>query len=105
MEAIPREILICQDEEGRELFTEWLSGLDAKTEAIILGRIDRVEDGNLGDVEPVREGVSELRIDFGPGFRVYFGQIGKQVHLIRGGTKKNQQREIDAAKRFWREHE
>jgi putative addiction module killer protein len=105
MEAIPREILICQVEDGKEPFTEWLAGLDAKTEAIVLERIDRIEDGNFGDVEPAGAGISELRIDFGPGYRVYFGQIGKQVHLIGGGTKKNQQREIDAAKRFWREHE
>lgn len=105
MEAIPREILICQDEDGREPFTEWLAGLDAKTEAIVLGRIDRIEDGNFGDVEPAGEGVSELRIDFGPGYRIYFGQIDKQVHLIRGGTKKNQQWDIDAAREFWREHD
>jgi putative addiction module killer protein len=105
VEAIPREILVCQDEEGREPFSEWLAGLDAKTEAIVLGRIDRIEDGNFGDVEPVGEGVSELRIDFGPGYRVYFGQIGRQVHLIRGGTKKNQQRDIEAARKFWGEHD
>ena len=105
MEAIPREILVCQDEDGREPFTEWLAGLDAKTEAVVLARMDRIEDGNFGDVEPVGAGVSELRVDVGPGYRVYFGQIGKQVHLIGGGTKKNQQRDIDTAKRFWREHD
>ena len=105
MEAIPREILVCQNDDGREPFTEWLAGLDAKTEALVLGRIDRMEEGNFGDVEPLGAGLSELRIDFGPGYRVYFGQIGRQVHLISGGTKRNQQRNIDAAQRFWREHD
>jgi putative addiction module killer protein len=105
MEAIPREILVCQEEDGREPFSEWLAGLDAKAEALVLDRIDRLEEGNFGDVQPVGQGVSELRIDFGPGYRVYFGQIGRQVHLIRGGTKKDQQRDIHSAKRFWSDHD
>jgi putative addiction module killer protein len=102
LEATPPEIQICQDEKGREPFGLWLDTLkDAKTEAVILKRIERIAGGNFGDVEPIGEGVSELRIDFGPGYRVYFGQIGKEVHIISGGNKKTQQSDIKAAKEYW----
>ena len=105
LEAIPREILVCQDEAGRELFTEWLNGLDVQTRARVRVRIDRLEDGLFGDVEPVGEGVSELRLDFGPGYRVYFGQIGLQIHLLLGGSKQSQSADIRFAKKFWRTHD
>lgn len=105
MEATPREIVLCATDEGKEPFTDWLNTIrDAKTTAIILKRIGRVEDGNFGDVEPVGEGVSELRIDFGPGLRVYFGQIGTKVHIISGGTKATQVADIKAAKKFWSDY-
>lgn len=74
---------------------------DAKTKAVILKRIGRVGDGNFGDVAPIGEGVSELKIDFGPGYRIYLGQRGSQVHIIRGGTKGTQDGDIKAAKEFW----
>ena len=105
MEAVPREILICQDDIGQEPFTEWLSNLDIQTRARVRVRIDRMEDGLLGDVEPVGEGVSELRLDFGPGYRVYFGQIGTQIHLLLGGSKRSQRKDILRARKIWREHE
>ncbi|WP_198152118.1 type II toxin-antitoxin system RelE/ParE family toxin [Granulicella tundricola] len=86
-------------------FQEWLfDSLDVRTRARITVRIDRIEDGNFGDVKPVGEGVSELRVDFGPGYRVYFGQKGNEVHLIRGGSKGTQTADIAAAKDFWRKH-
>jgi putative addiction module killer protein len=105
MESIPREILICQDGNGRAAFTEWLNGLDVVSRARIRVRIDRIEDGLMGDVRAVGEGVFELRLDFGPGYRVYFGQMGQQIHLILGGSKQGQSEDIDRAKRFWRAHE
>jgi putative addiction module killer protein len=105
LEATPREILVCQDENGREPFTEWLNGLDLQTRARVRVRIDRLEDGLFGDVEPAREGVSELRLDFGPGYRVYFGQKGREIHLLLGGTKQGQQADIRRALRLWRKHE
>jgi putative addiction module killer protein len=105
LEATPREILICQDEDGREPFTEWLNGLDVQTRARVRVRIDRLEEGLFGDVEPVGEGVSELRLDFGPGYRVYFGQKGSQIHLLLGGSKQGQQNDIRQAKKFWRAHD
>jgi putative addiction module killer protein len=105
MRSIPREIVICQKPDGSEPFTEWLDQLDAKTLAIIFLRIDRVEEGNFGDCKPVGDGISELRIDFGPGFRIYFGQVGRQVHLLGAGQKKRQQQDIAAAKKLWSGHD
>jgi putative addiction module killer protein len=105
MEAVPREILICQDDEGHEPFTDWLSGLDAQTRARVRVRIDRLEDGLLGDVEPVGDGVSELKLDFGPGYRIYFGQKGQEIHLLLAGSKRSQQKDIRQARKLWRKHD
>lgn len=105
MEATPREILICQDEVGREPFSDWLNGLDLQTRARVRVRIDRLEDGLFGDVEPVGEGVFELRLDFGPGYRIYFGQVGMQIHLLLGGSKQGQSVDIRRAKSLWRSHD
>ncbi len=102
MEAFPREIEICEAGDGGSPFQDWLDALDDKTEAIILKRVERVSKGNFGDCEPVGDGVFELRFDVGPGYRVYFGQVDKTVYLISGGTKRNQQKDIEAAKKFWR---
>lgn len=91
--------------EGRVPFDEWLSGLhDKTTVARILARLARVRLGNLGDCKPVGEGVSELRVDYGPGYRVYFGQKGHTlVVLLCGGQKRTQDRDIRLAKQYWRE--
>jgi putative addiction module killer protein len=105
LEARAREILLCHTDDGRIPVTDWLSSLDTRTRARVRVRIDRLEDGNFGDVRPVGEGVSELKLDFGPGFRVYFGQKKNEVHLISGGSKATQAQDIESAIRFWREHE
>ena len=105
MEVLPRTVVACQTDEETEPFTEWLDTLDPKTEAIAIERVDRLERGLFGDCEPVGDGVYELRIDVGPGYRIYFGLVNDEVHLIRGGKKKGQQKDIDAAKEFWNEHD
>jgi putative addiction module killer protein len=105
LEVFPREIVACQDENGKEPFTEWLDALDAKTMARVIDRIDRVEEGSFGEFDPVGDGVYELILDFGPGYRIYFGQVKREVHLISGGSKRHQQRDIDSAKKFWNRHE
>jgi len=70
---------------------------------IVMTRIDRVESGNLGEHKGVGEGVFELVINFGPGYRVYFGQDGKDiVILLIGGNKSTQPRDIKTAKEYWR---
>jgi putative addiction module killer protein len=70
---------------------------------VVLTRLDRVEDGNFGDCAPVGSGVHELRIDFGPGYRVYFGEDGEFVILLGGGKKRTRGRDIETAKERWKE--
>jgi putative addiction module killer protein len=98
-------VLRCHSDDDRIPIEERLQSLDSITRNRVRARIDRIEDGNFGDVAPVGEGVSELRMDFGPGYRVYFGMKGHEVHLIDGGSKSTQASDIVAAKRFWRRHE
>lgn len=83
-----------------EAFTKWLSALrDREARIRVLGRVARLAQGNAGDVQPVGDGVSELRIHFGPGYCVYFAQRGPHVAvLLCSGSKKTQQRDIQAAK-------
>ena len=83
-----------------EIFTRWFDGLkDRRAKARIQARIDRVEMGNFGDVAPVGDGVSELRIFYGPGYRVYFIQRGPSlVILLSGGDKSTQASDIERAK-------
>lgn len=82
------------------VFANWVTSLkDAKTTAKIAQRIVRLQSGLLGDVKPVGEGVSELRIDYGPGFRLYFVRKGKMlVVLLCGGDKSTQKADIKRAK-------
>ena len=87
-----------------KLFSEWLAGLkDARAKAIIAGRIQRLAFGNPGDVQPVGEGVSELRIHHGPGYRIYFLPLGTTlIVLLCGGDKGSQRRDIRMAKELAR---
>jgi putative addiction module killer protein len=87
-----------------DVYSKWIDGLkDIKGRAKILARVERLAAGNPGDVGPVGEGVSELRIDFGPGYRVYFKKKGKEiVILLAGGDKDTQDRDIQVAKELAR---
>jgi len=84
------------------LFAQWLDDLrDVRARARIQARIERLAAGNAGDVEPVGEGVSELRIDYGPGYRVYFKRRGRElIFLLAGGDKSTQAKDIKAALRL-----
>lgn len=105
MEARPRKIEHYVTENGHVPFTEWMDSLEAfPIWGITYNRIDRVKNGNLGDCHPVGHGVSELRIDVGPGYRVYFGQDGNSVILLCGGMKKTQRADIKRAKDYWRDY-
>lgn len=86
-----------------EVFGKWLDGLrDLRARARVLARVERLAVGNPGDVEPVGEGVSEMRIDYGPGYRVYYKQGRDVVILLAGGDKGSQARDIKTALRLAR---
>lgn len=91
-----------------ETFSDWLSSLkDSRARSRVLARIDRMKEGNFGDSEPIGDGLSEARIHYGPGYRVYFMQQGDViVVLLCGGDKSSQSKDIKQAKRIaktWKE--
>lgn len=93
------------DEDGNSPFGRWFGGLDALAAAKITVVLARMEAGNFSNAKSVGEGVQEYRLDWGPGYRVYFGRDGDRlVILLVGGTKRRQQRDIDAAQRFWSDY-
>lgn len=106
MEIKPVNIFIYQTKNGQKPYSEWLESLkDKKTKGIIRTRLNRVRLGNFGDCEPVGEGVFEFKIDYGPGFRIYFGKEEKEiVILLCGGIKKSQNQDIEKAKEFWADY-
>ena len=87
---------------GKDLFDEWLSALaDRRAQAKIASRINRLAAGNFGDGKPLGQGVSELRIDWGPGYRVYYAMVGKCcVLLLCGGDKRKQAADIGRAAEY-----
>jgi len=106
MEVQPRDIRRYITSDGRVPFVEWLDSLrDTKAKTNINKRLDRVSLGNLGDYRSVGEGVCELRIDYGPGYRVYFGQIGSTIVLLLcGGNKSTQEQDIRRAIEYWTDY-
>ena len=83
---------------GKDLIGDWLGGVDARVRARIAARIDRLSLGNFGDCNSLREGVSELRIDWGPGYRMYYAMLGRTcVLLLCGGDKRKQASDINRA--------
>ncbi|MFN6571068.1 type II toxin-antitoxin system RelE/ParE family toxin [Dendronalium sp. ChiSLP03b] len=106
MEVQPREIRTYLTVDGKNLFDEWLNSLnDRKIKAKIRARLDRVEDGNLGDYKSVGDGIFELRIDYSPGYRIYFAQEGKTVILLLcGGDKSTQEQDISKTQEYWQDY-
>ena len=94
------------DEQGSSPYAQWLSRLkDSRAKARIIIQVDKMELGLFGDVEPIGEGLSELRIHYGPGYRVYYGKQGQQVYLLLcGGDKSTQSKDIKQAKAYWKDH-
>ena len=90
---------------GDDLIADWLRKLrDLQAKAAIIRRLNRLEQGNFGDFKPLRQGVQELRIDTGPGYRVYWVRSGNSVILLLcGGTKRTQDVDIDRACDYWRD--
>lgn len=104
MEVYPREVRNYITEEGISPFEEWLTSLqDRQSRARIWARIAKLRLGNLGDYKIVGENLLELREHYGPGFRLYCGQIGKElVILLCGGDKKTQRQDIQTANEYWK---
>jgi|SRR3989304_4892613 putative addiction module killer protein len=91
--------------EGASPFGTWFFGLDAHAAAKVAAALYRLEQGNFSNVKAVGKGVSEYKIDFGPGYRIYFGQEGEEVViLLGGGTKKTQEKDIRTAQMLWAEY-
>lgn len=93
------ELLRYLDDSGRDVFGEWLMGLkDARTHAKIVARLDRIQVGNFGAAKALRRGLFELRIDWGPGYRVYYAVLGgAHILLLCGGSKRKQSLDIETA--------
>jgi putative addiction module killer protein len=100
------EVRRYQTVEGRVPLSEWLDGLrDGRARARIVARVDRLSVGLLGDWKSVGDGVYELRIDYGPGYRVYYGQDGDiLILLLSGGDKRTQRKDIEKAHGYWKDY-
>ncbi|HQR34361.1 MAG TPA: type II toxin-antitoxin system RelE/ParE family toxin [Blastocatellia bacterium] len=101
----PKQIIIFETVEGARPFEDWLDGLrDRRAVARVDARVTRLQTGNPGDYKWIGEGVYELRIDYGPGYRIYFAFSGQQIVLLLcGGDKATQQADIKAAIKYWKE--
>ena len=98
----PYRVLEYLTEHGESPYRSWLGTLDLTTKARVQARVLRFELGNLGDYKSMGGGVYEARLDFGPGYRLYFGLSGRRrVLLLCGGSKRIQRRDIKQAKQFW----
>jgi len=91
---------------GKDVFDDWLTQLaDLHAQAKIASRINRVAAGNFGDCKPLRPGLYELRVDWGPGYRVYYAMIGREcVLLLCGGDKRKQSADIERASEYLRDY-
>jgi putative addiction module killer protein len=86
-------------------FGEWFEALDVAASSKIVTAVARMKNGNMSNTRPVGSGVYENKIDFGPGYRIYFGNDGKQlIILLAGGTKKGQSKDIHRAKEYWKDY-
>ena len=93
------------NKEGIDPFAKWFNKLNAIAAAKVSTALYRMELGNYSNVKSLGEGVYEYKIDFGPGYRIYFGQDGAElVILVGGGSKKQQDRDIEMAKLYWKEY-
>jgi putative addiction module killer protein len=99
------EVVEYVGSDGRCLFAEWFDSLEIDVAARVSKAVDRMRDGNFGDHKAIGDGVTERRLDFGPGYRIYFGRDGvKLVILVGGGTKRRQSQDIKSAKEAWQEY-
>ena len=100
------EIRVYVRRDGKKPFVAWIKKLrDQRARDRIHNQIDRLRLGNAGDFKSIGNGIYELRIHYGPGYRIYFGQTGKQIILLLcGGNKASQQQDVNRAKQYWQEY-
>ena len=99
------EIREFLDTNGRSLYGAWFDSLNAQAASKVATAVTRISLGNFSNVEGVGSGIFEYKLDFGPGYRIYFGKDGDQlVILLGGGTKKRQARDITAAVANWQDY-
>ena len=102
------KIVVYRKITGKVPFSMWQKKLDPRVRSIIRSRLARVRQGNLGDCTPIKGSsrISELRIDFGPGYRVYYAKQGSVIIvLLTGGDKGSQDQDIEKAKLFWQDYQ
>jgi putative addiction module killer protein len=97
------DLIVYQQSTGQRPFDKWFEGLrDKRAQSRIFIRLRQIQAGNFGDCKPVGEGVLELRIDIGAGYRIYCGRFGAElVVLLCGGDKSRQSMDIERAKKYW----
>ena len=105
MEARERKVLSYKSPDGRFPYREWRASLnDEDAEVAVDVRITRLSAGNFGDSRTIGGGVFESRIDFGPGYRIYYGTDGDEVILLCGGNKSTQDADIARARKYWNDY-
>ncbi len=106
VESIPQTVEVYENQAGKVPYSEWLLALkDKQAFARISLRIDRVKLGNLGDHKLIDDGLWEMRVDTGAGYRIYFGRINPEtIVLLWGGDKSTQQRDIEKAIEYWNDY-
>lgn len=102
-----RKAVEYRTDAGKKPFSDWLLRLkDRKSRAVILRRINQAEEGNFGSYRDLREGLFEIKISLGPGFRIYFGIDGNElIVLLCGGDKGSQERDIMLARKYWTDYQ
>jgi putative addiction module killer protein len=104
-EVVPRTVETYVTRDGKDVFQKWLDGLaDLRAKALIDKTVAKMRLGNLGQHKSVGEGVQEIILDYGPGYRIYFAELGPtRVILLCGSTKKRQERAIKEARQYWKD--
>lgn len=99
------EVITFKTSRNKEPFNDWLYSLNKETRDRVFNRISRIKNGNFGDHKNLGFGIFELRLDFGSGYRIYFGREDhKIIILLCGGNKKTQNKDIEKAKQYWEEY-
>ena len=99
------QVLEYEQEDGIRPFKQWFDSLSSGIALKIRTAVARMENGNFSNVKSVGNGVSERRVDFGPGYRIYFAKDGDNlIILLGGGTKKRQQSDINKARKYWKDY-